>query len=219
MVQKSNYVPALSLPWLTKFYDRLVEGPMSVLRMRQGVLNCLGDLAGKSALDVGCGTGTFVIMMKQAYPNSDISGLDGDPNILDIARTKAAGLGMNIHFSQAMSYAMPYPDGSFDFVVTSLMLHHLSKDSKQKTAAEMFRVLKCGGQLIGVDFAEPRGPLGRSLKPFTRHFERVAENLDGLLPVIIGGAGFEGYREVQRYVLGSIALFRATKLGGTVEVV
>ena len=210
-MQRSKYVPALSLPWLTKFYDRLVEGPMSALRIRQGVLNCLGDLSGKSVLDVGCGTGTFVIMMKQTYPDADISGLDGDPKILDIARAKAAGLGLHIQFSEAMSYAMPYPDGSFDFLVTSLMLHHLSKDSKHKTAAEMFRVLKSGGQLIGVDIAEPRGPLGRSLKPFTRRFERVAENLEGLLAVIFGGAGFHGYIEVQRYVLDSIALFRTSK--------
>ncbi len=210
-MQKSRYVPALSLGWLTKFYDVLVEGPMSAARMRKGMIASLGDMSGRSVLDVGCGTGTLVIMLKRAYPEADITGLDGDPQILEIARAKAAEAGLDIRFSEAMSYDMPYPDGSFDFVVTSLMLHHLDRNAKERTMVEMHRVLKPGGELVGLDFAAPRGWVGRGLRPLMRRFERVAENLDGWLPVMFRQAGFQDFIEIQRYVLGSLALFRCSK--------
>ncbi len=206
-----KYVSALSLRWLTPFYDALIEGPMSALHMRRDLLAYLGDLSGKKVLHVGSGTGTLAVMMKQAYPASDITGLDGDPQILSIARSKAARHGLDIRFSEAMSYAMPYPDGSFDFVLTSLMLHHLDGNSKRRTVAEMYRVLRPGGLMFGIDFAAARGPLGRGLKPLTRRMERMAENVDGLLPVMIKEAGFRDYRELCRYLAGSLALFRASK--------
>ncbi len=206
-----KYVSALSLRWLTPFYDRLIEGPMSAMRMRQAMLASMGSLNGKSVLDVGCGTGTFAIVMKSTYPDAQVTGLDGDPQILEIARLKARRLHREIEFTHCMSYAMPYPDASFDFVVTSLMLHHLDHGAKVGTAREMYRVLKPGGELIGLDFAEPRGPVGKGLRPVTRHLERMADNVDGLLPVVFREAGFRDYAEVKRFAVGIIALFRASK--------
>jgi hypothetical protein len=91
------------------------------------------------------------------------------------------------------------------------MLHHLGIEGKQGTVSEMYRVLKPGGLVVGLDFAESRGRLGRGLRPLTRHFERVAENLDGLLPLMFEQAGFRDFVEPQRYILGSIALFRTAK--------
>lgn len=207
-----KYVPALTLRALTPLYDVLVDGPMAATHMRRALVAELGDVSGHDVLDVGCGTGTLALMVKAAYPAVRVSGLDGDPQILEIARTKAIGRGQDIEFREAMSDAMPYADGSFDFVLTTLMLHHLSKDGKQGTAVEMHRVLRPGGTLLGLDFAEPRGHIGRGLRPVTRRFERVAENLDGMLPVYFERAGFQGYVELRRFVFGSIALFRASKL-------
>jgi ubiquinone/menaquinone biosynthesis C-methylase UbiE len=210
-VKQDRYVSALSLRWLTPFYDALVEAPMRALQMRADLLAAAGDLSAKRLLDVGCGTGSFTILAKQMYPTADITGLDGDSQVLEIASGKASALGLGIRFSKAMSYSMPYGDASFDVVVTSLMLHHLSGEAKQRTAAEMFRVLRPGGILLGLDFAEPHGPIGLALRPMTRRFERVAENVDGLLPVIFRDAGFCGFMELRRYLWGSIALFRGTK--------
>ena len=210
-MQDNKYVRALGFRWLTPLFDVLVEGPMSVSGMRRAVVGVLGVLHGQSVLDVGCGTGTLAMMVQQANPTARVAGLDGDPQILEIARLKARSRGQDIEFSEAMSDAMPYPDSSFDFVLTSLMLHHLSREGKQGTAAEMYRVLRPGGTLLGLDFAEPRGHVGRALRPVTRRFERVAENLDGMLPVLFERAGFNRYVELRRFVFGSIALFRASK--------
>jgi ubiquinone/menaquinone biosynthesis C-methylase UbiE len=206
-----KYIPALSFRWLTPFFDAIIEGPMSIASMRRALLAQMGDLSNKKILDVGSGTGTMLIMTKEAYPTADVTGLDGDPQILEIARSKARSLGLEIRFDQGMSFNLPYPNESFDLVLTSMMLHHLTRDDKQKTALEMYRVLRPGGQLFGADFGEPRSSFGKAIRPLTRRFERVAENVDGFLPVMFNTAGFKNYRETNRYLFGSISLFQGSK--------
>lgn len=206
-----KYIPALGFRWLTPFYDAIIDGPLSIARMRRGLLAQMGDLSKQKVLDVGSGTGTMSIMIQRAYPTAKVVGLDGDPQILEMARSKARSLGLETQFDQGMSFALPYPDASFDVVLTSMMLHHLTRDGKQKTAREMYRVLRPGGQLFGADFAAPRSSFGKAIRPLTRRFERVAENVDGMLPVIFRKAGFKDYMETQRYFLGSISLFQGSK--------
>lgn len=206
-----KYVPALSFRWLTPLYDALIDGPMAMARMRRGLLAQMGDLSDKKILDVGSGTGTMAIMIKQAHPSAAVVGLDGDPQILEIARSKARKLGLEVRFEQGMSFALPYPNEAFDVVLTTVMLHHLSRADKQMTAREMYRVLRPGGQLFGADFVEPRSSFGKSIRPLTRRFERVADNLDGFLPVMFANAGFKNYRETSRYFFGSISLFEGLK--------
>jgi len=179
--------------------------------MRRALLTQMGDLSNKKVLDVGSGTGTMSIMIKQVHATAEVVGLDGDSQILEIARSKAQNLGIEIRFDQGMAFDLPYPNESFDVVLTSMMLHHLSRDDKQTTAQEMYRVLRPGGRLFGADFAEPRSSFGRAIRPITRRFERVAENLDGFLPVMFTEAGFKDYQEIRRYFFGSIALFQWTK--------
>jgi ubiquinone/menaquinone biosynthesis C-methylase UbiE len=206
-----KYIPALSFRWLTPLFDVIIDGSTSIAPMRRGLLVQMGDLSNKKILDIGSGTGTMSIMIKKAYPTAEVTGLDGDPQILEIARSKARSLGLQIQFDQGMSFNLPYPNESFDVVLTSMMLHHLTRDDKQTTALEMYRVLRPGGQLFGADFGEPRSALGKAIRPITRRFERVAENVDGFLPVMFNKAGFKNYKETNRYLLGSIALFQGTK--------
>lgn len=206
-----KYIPALSFRWLTPLYDLIIDGPLSIGRMRRGLLAQMGDLRDKKILDVGSGTGTMSVLVKQAFPTAQVVGLDGDPQILDIARSKARSLGIEVQFDQGMSFELPYPDHSFDIVLTSMMLHHLTGQDKQQTAREMYRVLRSGGKLFGADFAAPRSAFGKALRPITRRFERVAENVEGLLPGMFRDAGFNDYAETDRYFLGSIALFQGSK--------
>lgn len=210
-MKKQNYIPALRFRWLTPLYDALVEGPMSFARMRRELLAQMGDLSDKKVLDVGCGTGSMALLLKQAYPAAEVVGLDGDPQILESARRKARSRGLEIRFDHGMSFDLPYPNDSFDVVLTTVMLHHLSRADKQTTIQEMYRVLRPGGQLFGADFVEPRSSFGKTLRPLTRRFERVADNLDGFLPVAFERAGFRDYRETRRYFFGAISAFQAVK--------
>src|SRR6266542_3110360 len=113
-----KYVPALSFRWLTPLYDALIDGPMSMARMRKDLLANMGDLGEKKILDVGSGTGTMAVMIKRAYPSAEVVGLDGDPQILEIARGKARELGIEIRFDQGMAFDLPYPNEAFDVVLT-----------------------------------------------------------------------------------------------------
>ncbi len=206
-----KYIPALSLKWLTPFYDRLVEGPASEMHMRKDLLAQMGDLNGRKILDVGCGTGTMAMLIKKTYPGAEMVGLDGDPQILGIAGSKARSRKLDIQFDEGMSFELPYPDVSYDVVITTLMLHHLDRDAKTKTAAEMHRVLRSGGRMYGLDFVEPRTRFGRALRRLLRPLERVADNLDGYLPRIFQAAGFETYRETRSYLFGLLSQFQAAK--------
>jgi ubiquinone/menaquinone biosynthesis C-methylase UbiE len=206
-----KYIPALSLKWLTSFYDRLVEGPASEMRMRKDLLAQMGNLNGRKILDVGCGTGTLAMLIKEAHPAAEVVGLDGDAQILGIAASKARRQQLDIRFDEGMSFELPYPDGSFDVVTTTLMLHHLDRDAKENTAAEMHRVLRAGGRVYGLDFGQPRTRFGRALRPLLRPLERVADNLDGYLPRIFQAAGFETYRETRSYLFGLLSQFQAAK--------
>jgi ubiquinone/menaquinone biosynthesis C-methylase UbiE len=120
----------------------------------------LAQLApGRRMLDLGCGTGTLVLMARRRCPGATVIGIDGDPTILDIARRKAARAGIPVQLDEGMAYALPYADGSFDAVTSTLMLHHLTHDQQARTLAEVWRVLRPGGRLVVADFAPPHNRL------------------------------------------------------------
>jgi len=102
-----KYIPAVSLKWLTPFYDLFVEGPVSVMRIRKNLLAQMGDLNGKRILDVGCGTGSLSILIKQMYPTADVTGLDGDPQILETAHSKAKNDRLEIRARHVIRSSLP----------------------------------------------------------------------------------------------------------------
>jgi ubiquinone/menaquinone biosynthesis C-methylase UbiE len=142
-------------------------------------------------LDVGCGTGTLAVMVQRAQPAAQVAGLDADPRMLGVARRKAAALNLTIRFDEGMAFSLPYPDASFDRVLSSLMIHHLKTPDKQRTAAEIRRVLKPGGRLHIVDFGRPYTFFGKLVGPLLHGFEEANDNIDGRLPEIFEAAGLK----------------------------
>lgn len=59
---------------------------------------------GHRILDVGCGTATLDILIKKAYPDAEVVGIDGDPKILEMARTKIKKEGQNITLDEGMAF-------------------------------------------------------------------------------------------------------------------
>jgi ubiquinone/menaquinone biosynthesis C-methylase UbiE len=111
--------------------------------------------SGYHVLDLGCGTATLTILVKQAHPDAEVVGLDGDQRILDIARAKIAKAGLAIALDRGMAYDLPYRDHSFDRVLCSLVIHHLTRENKLRALREVMRVLKPGGELHVADFGKP----------------------------------------------------------------
>lgn len=86
-------------------------------------------------LDVGR---TLTILIKKAYPDVEITGLDGDPDVLKIAEYKAKKAGLNIKWEYGLAFELMYPDNYFDKVVSSMVMHHLNSKNKINTFKEIF---------------------------------------------------------------------------------
>jgi len=112
--------------------------------------------AGDSVLDVGCGTGAVTLMAKtRAGKDGHVYGIDPAPEMIAVARSKAAHKGLEIDYRLGVIEALPFPDASIEVVTSSLMIHHLPDDLKMRGLAEIHRVLKPGGRLLVFDFMRP----------------------------------------------------------------
>ena len=89
---------------------------------------------------------------RRLHPDLDVAGLESDSRALVIAKRKAARRAVLLQIDQGYSDHLPYPDASFDRVLSSFMFHHLEPDQKRSTLSEARRVLKPGGSFHMVDF-------------------------------------------------------------------
>lgn len=149
--QTDRFIPALGNDLLTPLYDPLMWF-MRESRFKGDLIEQAQISDSSRILDVGCGTGTLAIMTKQLHTQAEVVGIDADSKILGIARAKAAKTGIKLTFDQGMADKLPYADSSFDRVLSSLFLHHLSTENKLRTLREVFRILPSGGRFDVVDF-------------------------------------------------------------------
>jgi ubiquinone/menaquinone biosynthesis C-methylase UbiE len=213
MEKNEQYIPALGHNWLTPLYDPLLRWGMREEQFKGDLIARAQIGPGQRVLDLGCGTATLTILVKQTHPESVVVGLDGDPQILEIGRAKAAKAGVDITLDHGMAFQLPYPDNSFDRVLSSLVLHHLAPEDKQRTAREALRVLRPGGELHVVDFGKPRGVAAGLISLVGRRLERAADNIAGLLPEYFRQAGFEQVQEAAHYktIVGMLTLYQGRK--------
>jgi ubiquinone/menaquinone biosynthesis C-methylase UbiE len=151
-----------------------------------------GARPGDAVLDVGCGSGYFTRVMAAAVaPDGTAHGVDPSDEAISDARgrTRLA----NCTFSDGIAEALDAPDGSYDVVVSSLMIHHLPEDVRPRAIGEMFRVLRPGGSLLIAEFRPPASRIGRRLIG-SLHSPAMAENRVDLLGPMVRKAGFEQLR-------------------------
>jgi ubiquinone/menaquinone biosynthesis C-methylase UbiE len=216
MRNKKTYIPALRFHWLTPFYDAVMSATMSgpVFKRRLIDLAQVDDSA--HVLDLGCGTGTLAILLKALHPNVRVHALDGDRTILKTARHKAEAARVTVQFDEAMAYALPYGAGTFDRVLTSLLLHHLTTQQKEQTLRETYGVLRTGGEVHIADWGTPANAVMRACfcaVQLIDGFETTADHVGGRLPAMITAAGFERVTETgrQNTPLGTLYFYRGVR--------
>lgn len=210
------FVTALRIPALTRFYDPVVALTTRESTFKERLIEQASPAAGERILDLGCGTGTLALLIKKRQPESELSGLDADPEMLTRARAKAEASGLSIDFDEGFADRLPYADASFDKVVSTLFFHHLERGVKEQTAAELARVLRPGGQLHVADWGKPAGALMRALSLSIRlldGFEPTRDNFSGALPSIFEQGGLAAVRETGSMptMFGTIAFYRGQR--------
>jgi SAM-dependent methyltransferase len=110
----------------------------------EGFVARIGLEPGARVLDIACGTGNAAIPL--ARRGAMVTGLDMTPHLLEEARARAACEGLRIRFDEGFAEMLPYPDGSFDVLVS--MFGIMFSPLPATVAAEMARVLRPGGRLI-----------------------------------------------------------------------
>jgi len=142
---------------------------------------------GDKVLDVGCGTGDLTLTaMKCAGSSGSAYGIDASPEGVDLARKKAERSGAKAVFEVGLIEKIPYPDATFDVVISRLVIHHLPDDLKRQGFAEIFRVLKPGGLFFLADFKPPTNRvLAHVISALVGHRMMMQSNVWGIPPMLI----------------------------------
>lgn len=108
------------------------------------------DQRGLRLIDLGCGTGRFLDLLKQAWPRLPLLGLDLSEAYIQHARRHLRRWA-RIDLLVANAEAIPAPDNSVDAVTSIFMVHELPPQVRRVVVKECARVLKPGGRLILLD--------------------------------------------------------------------
>jgi SAM-dependent methyltransferase len=186
-------------------------------------------------VEVGCGTGSFTVMLAGAAGGgaagsgaavasapSDapggvrVIGIDGDAATLARARRKAGAAAVD--WREGLADALPLPDGSADRVVMSLLLHHLSPATQRAALAQARRVLRAGGRIHVADWGPPRDPLMRLAFRGLQLLDGVENTAPlgrGELPALLTAAGFADQRLHDRLrTMGGVLELRSARVAG-----
>ena len=160
--------------------------------VRQGLIDAIGGKPAK-IIDLGCGTGSTTILLREAFPEAEIIGLDLSPYMLAISEYKARQLNYQIQWLHGLAEDTNLPDNSFDLVTASLLFHETPPHITQAILNECYRLLVPGGQIIILDGNQKTL---RQTPWLTNIFEEpyIQDYAEGNLDGWLGAAGLTSIR-------------------------
>jgi SAM-dependent methyltransferase len=191
---------AVCYPGAPQFLNAYVD--WSQRRAVDRLLRRIGSLAGKSALDVGCGTGRWSRLL--ASRGADVLAVDRSSAMLDVAAQRTTG----VRFARMEATSLDLPSDSVDLALQVTMIQHLPADDQPLAIGEIARVVKPGGYVISLDvvghadaFSTSHGTFPRARSEWVELWRRA-----GVDPVATRGQDFG-------YPLVMLRLKRRTNVG------
>jgi len=127
-------------------------------------------------------------------------GIDPDPKALARAQRKAGREALFVQLDRGFAEDLPYPDASFDRVLSALMFHQLGPEVKEKSLDEARRVLKPGGSLHMLDVGGAKVRSDGFVARLHHRSERLQDNFGDRIPMLMREAGFADPTEVAHRV-------------------
>lgn len=133
-------------------YDPITQHvlPPGEAIVRQGLLDRVQSQP-RRILDLGCGTGSTTLLLKRAFPQAEVIGLDLSPYMLIVADEKARQAQLDIQFRHGNAEQTGFPAASFDLVTASLLFHETPPSVSHRILQEAFRLLTVGGEAAILD--------------------------------------------------------------------
>lgn len=194
-MSQREFLPAAGRDVFLPLYDPLVS-LMGFGRAVQELISQANIERAHSVLDIGCGTGTLIVMLKRRYSTVQVTGLDPDSKALRRAGKKIRRAGVSVQLDLGFADELPYPQQSFDRVFSSFMFHHLDEEERERTSREVLRVLKPGGSFHLLDFVADDGAHGFFERLFAGH-ALMKTNTNERLLRLISRAGFTNVTKVK----------------------
>jgi len=216
--KSEKFAPAIGFRFLTKYYDVLVNSTLDVDTILGRFADQIALKPGMNLLDVGCGTGNLLFLLHRLSPDAKLHGMDIDPEMISMAKEKArkAGLNGNPRIFQNGADELDFPSNSLDRVVSSLALHHLSRDVRRKNLRQSYEILKPGGEIHILDWGKPEGAfhfIGTAFELLTDGYSGASDVLFGRIPRLLSETGFADIVELDPYraVFGTLHYYKAVK--------
>src|SRR5215510_4873580 len=194
-MSQREFLPAAGRDLFLPLYDPIVS-LMGFDRARRELISAASLRAGQRILDIGCGTGTLVVMLKRQYASSEVAGLDPDTKALRRARIKAKQAGVSVQFDQAFADKLPYKDDSFEHIFSSFMFHHLEERERENMLREVLRILTPSGSFHLLDFVSNHDSHGLLDRWFQSH-ARMKDNSDATIFELMSSVGLTNAAKVK----------------------
>lgn len=191
-------------PGASVSYDPITQYvlPPNETWVRQGLIDSIKGTP-RRILDLGCGTGSTTLMLKQAFPQAQVTGLDLSPYMLVMAEHKAKNAELNILWRHGNAEATALPDASFDLVTASLLFHETPPSVSQSILRECFRLLAPGGEVLILDGNQKTI---RQVDWLTEVFEEpyIKDYAAGSVDAWMGAVGFEAVQTKDLFLIHQV---------------